>query len=233
MKRAVIIMAKAPLAGTVKTRLQPHLSAGECAQLAACFLDDTISKAKTLKIQRLIIAYSPAGEIDYFRRLTDEKTSFVRQKGDNLGEKMFSAFEFAFAQKTDAAVMIGTDSPTFPVDFIEQAFRFLEADSDAVLGKTEDGGFYLIGLRKSDARIFSAVRWSSPETFAQVRENIMNLSWHLREVPGWYDVDEPKDLEQLKNEFLHNETARKRAPQTFEWIKKLATKEHEKTRKKN
>jgi hypothetical protein len=220
MKRAIIIMAKAPLAGTVKTRLQPFLSAGQCAQLAACFLRDTISKAKTLKIQ-LIIAYSPAGEIDYFRRFEDEKTSFVEQKGSNLGEKMFSAFEFAFAQNTDAAaVMIGTDSPTFPADFIEQAFEFLETDSEAVLGKTEDGGFYLIGLRKLDARIFAAVRWSTPKTFAQVRENFSNLNWRWREAPGWYDVDEAKDLEQLKNEFLNNKNARKRAPQTFEWITK-------------
>jgi len=217
MKRAVIIMAKAPLAGTVKTRLQPHLSAEECARLAACFLHDAISKAKTLKNQ-LILAYSPAGEIDYFRGFADEKTSFVEQKGDNLGEKMFSAFEFAFAQNVEAAVMVGTDSPTFPADFIEQAFEFLEINSDAVLGKTEDGGFYLIGLRKPDARIFEAVRWSSPQAFARVRENIMNLNWHLREVPSWYDVDEAKDLEQLKNEFLNNKNAQKRAPQTFEWI---------------
>jgi hypothetical protein len=218
MKRAVIIMAKAPIAGTVKTRLQPHLSAEQCAQLAACFLRDTINKAKRLKNQRLIIAYSPAAEIDYFQQSAGEKTSFVRQKGDDLGEKMFSAFEFAFARKADAAVMIGTDSPTFPADSIEQAFAFLEADSDAVLGKTADGGFYLIGLRKPDARIFEAVRWSSAKTFAQVRENIMNLNWRLRAIAEWYDVDEPPDLERLKNEFLNDKNARKRAPQTFEWI---------------
>lgn len=220
MKRAIIIMAKAPLAGTVKTRLQTQLSAAECAQLAACFLSDTINKAKILKTQ-LIIAYSPVEEIDYFGQFTDEKTSLVLQTGDRLGEKMFSAFEFAFAQNADAvAVMIGTDSPTFPADFIEQAFEFLETNSDAVLGKTEDGGFYLIGLRNLDARIFERVQWSSPKTFEQVRRNIMNLNRHLREVPGWYDIDEPKDLEQLKNEFLNSKNAQRRAPQTFQWITK-------------
>jgi hypothetical protein len=221
MKRAIIIMAKAPLAGTVKTRLQTRLSADECAQLAACFLADTVNKAKILKTQ-LILAYSPAEKIDYFRRFADEKTSFIRQTGDNLGEKMFSAFEFAFAQNTDAAaVMLGTDSPTFPVDFIEQAFELLETNSDAVLGKTEDGGFYLIGLqRKPDAKIFEGVQWSSAKTFEQVRQNILNLNWHLREVPSWYDIDEPQDLAQLKNEFLHNKNAPRRAPQTFEWMTK-------------
>lgn len=218
MKRTVIIMAKAPLAGTVKTRLEPYLSAEKCAQLAGCFLRDTISKAESLK-NKLIIAYSPAGETDYFRRLAGEKTSLVEQKGDDLGEKMFSAFEFAFRQNSDAAaVMIGTDSPTFPADFIERAFEFLETGADAVLGKTEDGGFYLIGLRKADARIFERVEWSSPKTFAQVRENILNLNRRLREVPGWYDVDEPNDFEQLKNEFLNSGNARRFAPETFEWI---------------
>lgn len=218
MKRAVIIMAKAPLAGTVKTRLQPFLSAGQCAALAACLLSDTINKAKSSENQNLIIAYSPAGEKKYFNKFAHQKTSFIEQKGNNLGEKMFSAFEFAFAQNTDAAVMIGTDSPTFPVDFIEQAFEFLETNSDAVLGKTEDGGFYLIGLRRLDKRIFEAVEWSSTKTFAQVRENIMNLGWHLREVPAWYDVDEPQDLEQLKREFSHNKNAQKRAPHTSKWL---------------
>lgn len=218
MKRALIVMAKAPLAGAVKTRLQPYLNADQCAQLAECFLLDAVNKAKSLKNQRLIIAYSPAEQRAYFERLARQKISLAAQKGDNLGEKMFSAFEFAFAQKAGAAVMIGTDSPTFPADFIEQAFEYLETNSDAVLGRSEDGGFYLIGLRKLDAGMFEAVEWSSAKTFTQVRENIMNLDWHLREVPGWYDVDAPDDLEQLRNEILNNKNAQSRAPRTFEWI---------------
>ena len=84
---------------------------------------------------------------------------------------MFNAFKFVFEQKTDAVVMIGTDSPTFPIDYIEQAFEFLETNSDVVLGKTEDGGFYLIGLRKLPERIFENVEWSSPATFEQIFEN--------------------------------------------------------------
>lgn len=218
MKRAVIIMAKAPLAGTVKTRLEPVLSAAQCAGLAACFLRDTVNKAESLENQSLIIAYSPAGERDYFNRFARKKTSFVEQKGDSLGEKMFSAFEFAFSRNIETAVMIGTDSPTFPAGFIERAFELLETDSDAVLGKTEDGGFYLIGLRRLDARIFAGAQWSSAETFAQVRQNIMNLDWRLGEVPAWYDVDEPPDLEQLSGEFSNDPNAQKRAPLTSQWL---------------
>lgn len=220
MKRAVIVMSKAPSAGMVKTRLQPHLSAASAAELAACFLRDTVNKAKSVENQLLIVAYSPAEHREYFERLSAGKILLVEQQGADLGEKMLGAFEFACAQDADAAVMIGTDSPTFPIDYIEQAFEFLETNSDAVLGRTEDGGFYLIGLKKFDRRIFESVAWSSAKTFERTRRNIMNLGWHLREVPGWYDVDEPRDLEQLKTELLKNKNAQRRAPLTFEWIKR-------------
>jgi glycosyltransferase A (GT-A) superfamily protein (DUF2064 family) len=133
---------------------------------------------------------------------------------------MFNAFKFAFSNDSDAVVMIGTDSPTFPADHIEQAFEFLELETDVVLGKTEDGGFYLIGLRKLDTQIFENVSWSSDETFEQVWENIMDLGLHLREVPSWYDVDEPEDLEKLLYEITHNENARRRAMKTFEYLLK-------------
>ena len=116
--------------------------------------------------------------------------------------------------------MIGTDSPTFPFDFIEQAFEFLETNSDVVLGKTEDGGFYLIGLRKLEKEIFENVAWSSPDTFDRVFENVHRLNLHLREVPAWYDVDEPADLEKLNAEILHNKNAQRRAPETFALIRK-------------
>lgn len=224
MKRALIIMAKAPVAGKVKTRLQPELSAEAAAELAVCFLRDTINKVARLEAEnKIIVAYSPAAEKNFFASLAAAQNAvLVEQKGNDLGEKMFFAFAAAFAQepRIEAVVMIGTDSPTFPADYIEQAFEFLETNSDAVLGKTEDGGFFLIGLRQSDKRIFENVEWSSAKTFAQTRENIMRLGWHLREVPGWYDIDEPRDLEQLKREFLHNKNARRRAPETFAWITK-------------
>lgn len=215
-------MAKAPTAGAVKTRLQPHLTADSAAALAECFLLDTINKAESVKNQLLIVAYSPAAEREYFAgRFGNRKIVLIEQKGNDLGEKMLSAFEFAFARNPDATVvMLGADSPTLPADFVEQAFEFLETNSEAVLGPAADGGFYLIGLRKPDKRIFEFVRWSSAKAFEQARENIMNLNWHLRETPGWYDVDEPQDLQRLRAELLSNKNAQRRAPQTFEWIKK-------------
>ena len=218
MKRAIIIMAKVPSAGNVKTRLQPFLSADECAALSEAFLQDTVNKARAV-CENVVLAYSPPAEINTLRNFLPSQNKFIEQTGKDLGEKMFNAFKFAFGQRTDAVVMIGTDSPTFPFDFIEQAFEFLETNSDVVLGKTEDGGFYLIGLRKLESEIFENVAWSSPETFEQVFENIHKSNLHLREVPAWYDVDEQADFEKLREEILHNKNAQRRAPKTYALIR--------------
>lgn len=218
MKRAIIIMAKVPLAGNVKTRLQNILSPEKCAKLAEAFLKDAVRKAKST-CENTIVAFFPPNEVEKLKYVLPDESNFIEQKGENLGDRMFNAFQFAFEKKTDSVVMIGTDSPTFPFDYIEQAFEFLETNSDIVLGKTEDGGFYLIGLRVLRREVFENVAWSSPKTFEQVFENVQNLELHLRETPSWYDVDEESDLIQLKNEILHNENARRRAPNTLEWLK--------------
>ena len=218
MKRTIIIMAKVPSAGNVKTRLQPFLSSDECTALSKAFLQDAVTKAKTV-CENVILAYSPPAEINALKKILPSQNTFIEQTGKDLGEKMFNAFKFVFEDQTDAVVMIGTDSPTFPIDYIEQAFEFLETNSDVVLGKTEDGGFYLIGLRKLPERIFENVAWSSPETFEQIFENIHRLKLHLREVPSWYDVDEREDFEKLQREILHNKNAQRRAPETYSIIK--------------
>lgn len=217
MKKAIIIMTKVPEAGRVKTRLQPYLTPEQSADISIAFLQDTESKAKSIE-ENLFIAVSPFDERNRIKTILQHQNTLIEQKGRNIGEKMLNAFKFAFEQEIDAVVMFGTDSPTFPADFIEQAFEFLEIETDVVLGKTEDGGFYLIGLRKLDGRIFENVEWSSADTFEQVWQNVMDMNLHLREVPSWYDVDEAEDLERLQKELNNNKNARNRAKKTFEWI---------------
>lgn len=219
MNRSIIIMTKIPSAGNVKTRLQPFLSPEECVQLAEAFFQDAYNKAKSV-CENVILAYSPFVKTGVLKNFLPPQSIYVEQIGDDLGAKMFNAFKFAFERKTDSVVMIGTDSPTFPFDFIEQAFEFLETNSDAVLGKAEDGGFYLIGLRNLQKEIFENVAWSSPKTFEQIYKNIEKLNLHLREVPSWYDVDEPEDYKKLREEILHNSNAQRRAPETYALIRK-------------
>jgi rSAM/selenodomain-associated transferase 1 len=212
-------MTKVPVAGRVKTRLQPALTPGQSAELSVAFLQDAENKASKIT-ENLYVAVSPFDERDGIEPILQHNPILIEQKGTDLGEKMRNAFKFVFDRGAEAVLMIGTDSPTFPTDYLEQAFEFLEIETDVVLGKAEDGGFYLIGLRKFDPRIFEKVEWSSTDTFEQIWENVMDLELHLREVPSWYDVDEPGDLEKLRQELLHNENTQKRAAKTFEWFLK-------------
>ncbi len=208
-------MAKVPEAGKVKTRLQPYLTPEQSAGFAKCLLQDTISKAKAFE-NKLIIAYSPIERRDFFDSLMNHNFVLFAQTGENLGERIFAAFEFAFKNELDSILMIGTDSPTFPSDFLSTAFQILE-QKDSILGETEDGGFYLIGLRKLDQRIFENVEWSSKRTFEQTKNNLEKLDFTWSELPIWYDVDEPGDLERLREDTLLQEFA----PKTAEWLKKF------------
>ncbi|MBS1796567.1 MAG: TIGR04282 family arsenosugar biosynthesis glycosyltransferase [Acidobacteria bacterium] len=217
MKRAIVIMTKVPQAGRVKTRLHDALAAADCETLAAAFLKDAAGKARAA-CENVFIAFTPPDEIQKLREILPEETNFIEQTGADLGERMSNAFREMFRRGTASVVMIGTDSPTFPTDYIEQAFEFLETNSDVVLGKTDDGGFYLIGLRVWRPEIFERIKWSAPETFEQVYRKIDLTDLHLRETPGWYDVDEAHSLIRLKNEILQNTNAKRRAPHTFEWI---------------
>lgn len=209
-------MTKVPAAGKVKTRLQPFLSAEQCATLARCFLRDTVNKANAAKIP-LIIAFSPVEQRKVLAEIIPDEPLLIEQTGGDLGDRMFDAFRFAFARKSDAAVMIGTDSPTFPAEHLTRAFEML-AESDAVLGRTADGGFYLIGLKTLRKEIFAAVEWSSPRTFSQTARNIEKLNLKLSLLPDWYDVDTPEDFERLKTDLIDDSET---APQTARFVKDM------------
>ncbi len=206
-------MTKVPRAGNVKTRLQPFLSPDQCVALSEAFLEDAINKTQS-QTNELIIAFSPNSERDYFTKFVSNNFTLFAQKGANLGEKMYSAFQFALANDSDAVVMIGTDSPTFPAEFIARAFENLK-NADAVLGETKDGGFYLIGLRVLRKEIFANVEWSSENTFRQTAENIKKSGLKLSLLPLWYDVDFPEDLDKLRKDLMKNQNI---APLTFRWL---------------
>lgn len=219
MKRTIIIMAKVPRAGNVKTRLQPFLSPEESRALAEAFLFDAINKARNV-CDKIIVAFSPSGEKSYFDEFEMRgDLILIEQKGADLGERMANAFEFAVgADLETAVVMIGTDSPTFPIEFAEKAFADLETRAEIVLGKSDDGGFYLIGLKKIFPTLFDRIEWSSAKVFEQITANVENLKIGALElISDWYDVDEFADLLRLRDELLETKAARKNAPATYQW----------------
>ncbi len=208
-------MAKVPVAGAVKTRLQPFLTAKESAGLAACFLQDAVRKALQTR-QEMVIAFSPANKTRDLEAHLEANYTLIVQEGDNLGERMQNAFEKVFAMGFEQVSMVGTDSPTFPVTCFSDAVRFLSDGADVVLGETEDGGFYFIGLRKPRPEIFANVDWSTEKTFKQTARNAALAGLRLELLDKWYDVDLPEDLKRLAEELDQNPEI---APATAEWLK--------------
>ncbi len=215
MKRAIIIMTKVPGHGNVKTRLHPFLTLDECRELAICLLKDTEKKISQFNVPT-IIAFTPVNQKNELNCILQYRHTLIEQRGSELGEKMYHAFEFAFGQGYESVVMIGTDSPTVPESEVSEAFEILGSSKGAVIGKTEDGGFYLIGFHSVRRELFEAVEWGSENAFRQTAANINRAGLSLQYIRTWYDVDKPEDLLRLRADL---ETNPELAPNTFEWLK--------------
>ncbi len=214
-----LIMAKAPRAGAVKTRLCPPLSEDHAALLAACFAQDVVAAVRAV-CPRVLLAYAPLEGRSLLEPLLPPGLLWTPQRGETLGERMQGAFEAADTSGFSPLVMLGTDSPTLPPTFLDDALQLLTTDrADVVLGPTEDGGFYLVGVRHPFAGLFANVAWSTAQTLANTLRNAVAMNLRVTLLPTWYDVDVPEDLEHLCAEFGSEPTARDRAPQTYHWLR--------------
>jgi uncharacterized protein len=216
---ACIVMVKAPRAGAVKTRLVPPLAPEEAAALAACFARDIVACVRRV-VSEVIVAYAPAdGRAQLEALLRPGKLLWLEQRGEDLGERLEHAVEHACALGYGPVVVVGADSPTLPPSFVERAVRTLaEGDADVVLGPTDDGGYYLVAVRRAQLGLFRNVAWSTPLAYRQTADNAARLALRALELPRWYDVDTPDDLLRLCDELLDDEEARERAPHTWRWL---------------
>ncbi len=212
-------MTKVPQAGYVKTRLKPFLSDDQCAELSRRFLADTVAKAFRIT-SNVIVAYSGIGDEGLILDLLPESTTCIRQKGKDLGERMLSAIDFAGSNGCGPIIVIGTDSPTMSRELMETALRRLaEPATELVLGETEDGGYYLVGLKQNIPAIFRGIPWSSDKVYSTTLERAAQAGLTgIVELPKWYDVDTPADLWRLFAELNDDSRSRAASPETSRWI---------------
>lgn len=212
-KEALVVMAKAPRAGEVKTRLLGALSPEEAKRLYVAFLSDTFALMEDVKEEReslaLALCYTPEGEVEAFEEVEREGSLMIPQRGQDLGERLTNCFADLFALGFDSVVVIGADSPTLPGEFVFDAFECFETDDDVVIGPTEDGGYYLIGMRKLHKRIFEDIPWSSAGALDATVDRARETELNLVLLPEWRDVDTPEDFEKLKRELAENKNAAK------------------------
>lgn len=203
---ALGVMTKVPKAGRVKTRLTPPLTPDEAAALNTAFLRDTaaaIEEAASEGIARGIGVYTPIGEESGYRGILPGSFELIPQRGDAFGERLTNAAEDLFAAGFDSICLIDSDSPTVPQRAFSDAARLLSEPGDRiVLGPSDDGGYYLIGMKKLHRRLFEEIDWSTERVADQTLERARELGIAVDLLPTWYDVDDRSTLHRLCSELL-------------------------------
>lgn len=203
---ALAVMTKAPRAGRVKTRLTPPLSPTEAAELNICFLRDTAAVIEEVAAQgkaRGIGVYTPAGAEDAYQGILPPDFDLVLQRGEGFDERLICAAEDLLRIGFESVCLIDSDSPTVPASAFAQAVELLGRPGDrVVLGPSDDGGYYLIGLKKVHHEIFQEIDWSTERVLEQTIARARDVSLAVELLPTWYDVDDRLTLARLCHEFF-------------------------------
>ena len=203
---ALAVMTKAPRAGQVKTRLIPPLTAREAATLNTCFLRDTTAAIfQTTKggLAAGVAVYTPVGAESAYGGILPEDFMLLPQRGQIFGERLTRAAEDLFALGFESVCLINSDSPTVPPSAFAEARQVLSHSSDRlVLGPSEDGGYYLIGLKKLHQRVFDDIEWSTEKVLKQTMERAAEVRLEVHLLPTGFDVDDRRMLRRLCDEIF-------------------------------
>ena len=192
----ITIFAKAPVAHQVKTRLIPLLGPQGAAEFHARCVRIALRTAVDTALGPVTLCCAPDDSASFFTQCAaDFGVTLCRQSTGDLGERMHHALEQGLAQHA-AVIIIGSDCPALTPHTLRTAAQRLETH-DAVVAPAEDGGYVLIGTRRSDAALFSNIVWSSATVMAQTRDNLHNLGWQWTELATHWDVDHPEDYRRL------------------------------------
>ena len=215
-KEAVVLMAKAPVAGRVKTRLCPPLDPRESARLYTCMLEDTAAEMSALTGVRRYLFLDPPESVHSLRPPPFSAFESFPQRGRDLGDRMRDGAATAFRRGARRVVIVGADCPSLSAGTVRRAFRELSGGASVVFGPSADGGYYLIGLSSPDDRLFRGFRWSTAEVLRNAAARCRILSAPFSFLPPGRDVDTGEDLLALR-EWARTH-ARPACPRTRGWI---------------
>lgn len=194
---AVVIFAKAPTPGAVKTRLVPLLGAEGAAALHARLVKRTLETAHAASFRRIELHGAPDIDDPFFRFCAGHFAAvLMAQAGADLGMRMLAAFQSALAA-CPRVLLLGSDCPALTARHLRQADRALRDGADAVLVPCEDGGYAMIGLRRVDTRLFEGIAWGGDSVMEDTRARLLQLGWSWRELDTLWDVDRPEDYARL------------------------------------
>jgi rSAM/selenodomain-associated transferase 1 len=195
-KRLLVVVAKAPLPGNVKTRLFPRLSPVEAAELYRCFVEDTAVEMSGLKGEcDIAIAYTPENAYNTFASLSPDGFGLFAQMGNDLGERLCNIFKEKLSEGYDTVSIIDSDSPDLPMSLVQESFRLLSSgNSDVVFGPCDDGGYYLVAMKKAYPDLFVGIPWSTSSVLSMSLEKSKKLGIKASLLPRWNDIDTFEDL---------------------------------------
>src|SRR5256885_6927864 len=223
---ALAVMTKVPRAGQVKTRLIPPLSPEDAAQLNVCFLRDTaaaITKACDTTA-RGVGVYTPVGAEAAYIDILPGDFDLLPQRGEGFGERLAFAAEDLFQCGFASVCLIDSDSPTVSAVVYAEAVGILSKAGDrVVLGPSDDGGYYLIGLKKNWPELFERVDWSTERVFEQTKQRARELNLEVSLLPTGYDVDDAATLRRLCDELLSRKSTPDLAPITRKFLAALTS----------
>ena len=201
MKKYLSVFMKSPDEEDVKTRLLARFSKEHVARFYEAFVQDTLEKLISFSCDVKVVCYlgNPPSE-DLFSSKEHEVT-FLPQCGPGFGERLQNYFDWSFENGAGKSIVIGADSPTLPMIYLEEAFSLLDAH-EVVIGPSLDGGYYLIGMKTPHPELFEHIRWGNSSVLEETLFQSRGLKGQVALLGPWYDVDTPENLFLLK-EHLH------------------------------
>lgn len=191
--KAIIFFTRIPKLGEIKTRLEPFLTKELCVELQTAFIKDIYNNIRSMGID-IIINYSSIGDLDILKNIADKDVKFIKQEGNDIGEKMYNAIDTTL-KEYKSVVLIGSDIPLINHRDIELAFSILE-NNEVVISPTYDGGYYLIGMKQANLDIFK-MEYSTSSVYEETIEKIKSIGLSYGEGNIQLDIDDKKDFIQL------------------------------------
>ncbi|HEV8646661.1 MAG TPA: TIGR04282 family arsenosugar biosynthesis glycosyltransferase [Burkholderiales bacterium] len=196
----ILIFARAPVAGSVKTRLIPLLGDHGAAALYRSLVERALTVASESGVGRVELWCTPTIDDDFFSACRDRfHVTLHRQREGDLGARMLNAFEQALTRSRHV-LLTGSDCPSLTAADLRAAASALREGRDAVFCPAEDGGYVLVGLSQAMPALFEAMTWGTATVMEETRQRLRNLGWHWHELPAHWDVDRPQDYQRLVRE---------------------------------
>jgi rSAM/selenodomain-associated transferase 1 len=211
----ILLFVKYPHCGLVKTRLSETTNPHFAVELYKNFVLDTLKMLCSLP-QDLKIFFDPPNDEENFKNWLGSSYNYVPQQGDDLGQKMKNAFHHVFTEGSSKAVVIGSDSPDLPKEYIDLAFKAMQSH-DAAIGPSADGGYYLLGFSRESflTEVFEDIEWSSSDVCDQTVKTMEHHSKKVFLLPQWYDIDTSADLKAL---VMRNKNSAFRQSETLSYL---------------